>query len=224
MRVLVVEDQFKMRSLIADALRSANYAVDVAADGVDGLHQATEVDYDAVVLDLMLPIKTGLEVLQELRAAEIWVPVLVLTAKDAVADRVRGLDSGADDYLVKPFAMQELLSRLRVLIRRGAGARPTILRHGPLTLDPATREVLVNGDRVELSAREFAMLEFLLHRQGTVVSRTEVLDHVWDDRYEGVSNVVDVYVKYLRDKIDRRHGLELLHTVRGVGYRLGQRS
>jgi len=205
-RVLVVEDQPKLRSLLTRALRAETYAVDAVADGVEGLHQATEVDYDAVVLDIVLPGMDGLA---------------LLTARDQVSDRVRGLDAGADDYLTKPFALAELLSRLRALVRRASGERPAALTAGPVRLDPATHVVSVSAQPVHLSPREFAVLEYLLRRQGEVVSRTELLDHVWDGEYDGVSNVVDVYVKYLRDKIDRRHGLALVQTVRGVGYRIG---
>ncbi|NUR08782.1 MAG: response regulator transcription factor [Nocardioidaceae bacterium] len=221
MRVLVVEDHPKLRSLVTRALRSEGYAVDERGDGVEGLHMLTEVEYDAVVLDLMLPGMDGLQVLKEARVRDVWAPVLVLTARDSVPDRVQGLDAGADDYLVKPFAMAELLGRVRALVRRGGAVRPHRLEVGPLVLDPATRSTTVGDERVDLSPREFALLEYLMRRAGKVVSRTELLDHVWDDAYDGVSNVVDVYVKYLRDKIDRRHGLDLLHTVRGVGYRLG---
>jgi two-component system, OmpR family, response regulator len=220
MRVLVVEDQPKMRELLGRALHEAGYAVDTAADGPSALHQATEAEYDAIVLDVMLPGLDGFEVLSRLRDAERWTPVLMLTARDAVRDRVRGLDAGADDYLVKPFAFNELLSRLRAIIRRGRPARQVVLRCGPLVLDPATRIATVDGTEVSLSPREFALLEMLLDRAGGVVTRTEVLDHVWDSSYDGVSNVVDVYVRSLREKIDRRFGIQLIHTVRGAGYRV----
>jgi two-component system, OmpR family, response regulator len=220
MRVLVVEDQPKMQLLLCRGLQEGGYAVDAVSDGPSAVHQATEADYDAIVLDVMLPGLDGFEVLRRLREAERWTPVLMLTARDAVSDRVRGLDSGADDYLVKPFAFSELLSRLRAVIRRGRPARPVALRCGPLTLDPATRTTTVGGTDVSLSPREFALLEALLDRRGAVVTRTELLDRVWDSSYDGVSNVVDVYVRNLRDKIDRRFGVELIHTVRGAGYRI----
>lgn len=220
MRVLVVEDQPKMQALLRRGLQQGGYAVDVVADGPSALRRATEVGYDAIVLDVMLPGLDGFEVLGELRAAERWTPVLLLTARDAVADRVRGLDGGADDYLVKPFAFSELLSRLRAVIRRGRPARPVILRCGPLALDPATRTTTVGDAEVSLSPREFALLEMLLARDGAVVTRTEALDHVWDSGYDRVSNVVDVYVRSLREKIDRRFGVELIQTVRGAGYRV----
>ena len=220
MRLLVVEDQLKMRRLLCRALQEAGYAVDAVADGPSALHEATEADYDLILLDVMLPGMDGFEVLRRLRAAERWTPVLILTARDAVSDRVRGLDEGADDYLVKPFAFSELLSRVRAVIRRGRPVRPSTLTCGPLVLDPASRTTTVGGTDVSLSPREFAVLEMLLHRDGAVVTRTELLDHVWDSSYDGVSNVVDVYVRNLRDKIDRRFGVELIQTVRGAGYRV----
>jgi DNA-binding response OmpR family regulator len=220
MRVLVVEDQPKMRSLLRRGLEEGGYAVDAVTDGKSALHQATEAVYDAIVLDVMLPGMDGFEVLRRLREAERWTPVLMLTARDSVSDRVRGLDGGADDYLVKPFAFSELLSRVRAIMRRGRPPRPVVLRCGPLSLDPATRVATVGGTDVALSPREFALLEMLLDRDGAVVTRTELLDHVWDSSYDGVSNVVDVYVRNLRDKIDRRFGLRLIHTVRGAGYRV----
>ena len=220
MRVLVVEDQPKMQQLLCRGLQEGGYAVDAVADGPSALHQATETRYDAIVLDVMLPGLDGFEVLRRLREAERWTPVLMLTARDSVPDRVRGLDGGADDYLVKPFAFSELLSRLRAVIRRGRPARPVVLSCGPLTLDPATRTTAVGGIEVSLSPREFALLEALMDGQGAVVTRTELLDRVWDSSYDGVSNVVDVYVRNLRDKIDRRFGVQLIHTVRGAGYRV----
>jgi DNA-binding response OmpR family regulator len=220
MRVLVVEDQPKMRQLLCRGLQEGGYAVDAVTDGPSGLQQAMDSAYDTIVLDVMLPGLDGFEVLRRLRAAERWTPVLMLTARDAVNDRVRGLDEGADDYLVKPFAFSELISRVRALIRRGGPSRPAVLRCGPLVLDPATRTTCVAGTPVSLSPREFALLEMLLHRGGAVVTRTELLDSVWDSSYEGVSNVVDVYVRSLREKIDRRFGVQLIHTVRGAGYRV----
>jgi DNA-binding response OmpR family regulator len=209
-----------MQDLLRRGLQEGGYAVDTVSDGPSALHQATEAAYDAIVLDVMLPGLDGFEVLRRLRDAERWTPVLMLTARDAVGDRVRGLDGGADDYLVKPFAFSELLSRVRAVIRRGRPPRPAVLRCGPLTLDPATRSVTVDDVPVALSPREFAVLEMLLARDGGVVTRTELLDHVWDSSYDGVSNVVDVHVRSLRDKIDRPFGLQLIHTVRGAGYRV----
>jgi two-component system, OmpR family, response regulator len=224
MRVLVVEDQPKMLDLLCRGLREGGFAVDAVSDGPTALHQASECVYDTIVLDVMLPGLDGFEVLRRLREAERWTPVIMLTARDAVRDRVRGLDSGADDYLVKPFAFSELLSRVRAVIRRGRPVRPAVLRCGPLALDPATRRTTVGATDVALSPREFALLEALLDRGGAVVTRSELLDHVWDSSYDGVSNVVDVYVRSLREKIDRRFGVQLIHTVRGVGYRVTDAS
>ncbi|GAB3350549.1 response regulator transcription factor [Modestobacter lapidis] len=220
MRVLVVEDHDKMRDVLRRGLTEAGYAVDAVADGPAGLARATSTTYDAIVLDVMLPGLDGFEVCRTLRNRAVWTPVIMLTARDAVADRVRGLDHGADDYLVKPFAFTELLGRLRALLRRGRPPRPAVLQCGPLSLDPATRVVLCRGELVELSARELALLEFLLRNPDRVLSRTELVEHVWGHDYDGFSNVVDVYVKYLRDKIDRRFDVDLLQTVRGAGYRL----
>lgn len=221
MRVLVVEDQPKLRDLLSRVLTDGGYEVDAREDGVEALRTLMDVEYDAVVLDLMLPKLSGLDVLRAARARNVGVPVLVLTARDSVRDRVTGLDAGADDYLIKPFAMAELLGRIRALLRRGGQAPPSPLECGPLSLDPSTRGVTVDGAPVELSPREFALLEYLMMRAGKVVTRDELLDHVWGNAYEGGSNVVDVYIKYLRDKIDRRHHVQLLRTVRGAGYRLG---
>jgi two-component system OmpR family response regulator len=219
-RVLLVEDQTKLARAVRRGLQQEGYAVDVAATGDDGLHLATEVDYDAVVLDVMLPGLDGFEVCRRMRVQGRWAPVLMLTARDGVADRVTGLDVGADDYLVKPFAFRELLARLRALLRRGAGERPAVLTVGGLQLDPAAHTVSRDGRPVELSAREFALLEFFMRHPGEVVTRTQVLEHVWDFNYEGLSNVVDVYVGYLRRKLEQPSGRPLLRTVRGVGYAL----
>jgi len=219
-RVLLVEDQTKLARAVRRGLQQEGYAVDVAATGDDGLHLATEVDYDAVVLDVMLPGLDGFEVCRRMRVQGRWAPVLMLTARDGVADRVTGLDVGADDYLIKPFALRELLARLRALVRRGAGERPAVLTVGSLRLDPAAHTVSRDGQPVELSAREFALLEFFMRHPGEVVTRTQVLEHVWDFNYEGLSNVVDVYVGYLRRKLEQPFGRPLLRTVRGVGYAL----
>jgi two-component system OmpR family response regulator len=219
-RVLLVEDQTKLARAVRRGLQQEGYAVDVAATGDDGLHLAIEVDYDAVVLDVMLPGLDGFEVCRRMRVQGRWAPVLMLTARDGVADRVTGLDVGADDYLVKPFAFRELLARLRALLRRGAGERPAVLTVGGLQLDPAAHTVSRDGRPVELSAREFALLEFFMRHPGEVVTRTQVLEHVWDFNYEGLSNVVDVYVGYLRRKLEQPSGRPLLRTVRGVGYAL----
>ena len=220
MRVLVVEDEAKMASLIERALGREGYAVDIARDGAEALWAVDETDYDAIVLDAMIPAPDGFEVCRKIRAAGRWNPVLMLTARDGVEDRVRGLDAGADDYVVKPFSLAELLARLRALTRRKLGARPVELQVGDLTLDTAHHEVRRAGEAISLSPKEFALLELFMRRPGEVLSRTHILDHVWDFAYDGASNVVDVYVGYLRRKIDLPFGRSDLETVRGVGYRL----
>lgn len=220
MRVLVVEDEVKMAGLLKRGLEEEGYAVDMSGTGHDALWLASENPYDAVVLDIMLPDIDGFEVCRRLRAAGRWSPVLMLTARDAVPDRVSGLDAGADDYLTKPFSFAELLARLRALVRRGAAERPPFLAVGDLTLDPATRRVSRAGTPVELTAKEFALLEYFMRHPGEVLSRTRLIDHVWDFAYEGDSNVVDVYVRYLRGKVDRPFGSGSIETVRGAGYRL----
>jgi two-component system, OmpR family, response regulator len=219
-RVLVVEDEVKMAALLQRGLREEGYAVDVASEGSEALWLATENGYDAIVLDVMLPDLDGFEVCRKLREAGRWSPVLMLTARDGVPDRVAGLDAGADDYLTKPFSFAELLARLRALVRRGAPERPAVLRVGDLVLDPATRRVARDGSPVELTAREFALLEFFMRHPGEVLSRTRLIEHVWDFAFEGDSNVVDVYVRYLREKIDRPFARDSIETVRGAGYRL----
>jgi len=216
----VVEDEPKMASLIERALGREGYAVDLARDGAEALWAVDTTDYDAIVLDAMIPGPDGFEVCRRVRAASRWDPVLMLTARDGVADRVRGLDAGADDYLVKPFSLAELLARLRALTRRSLGARPVELRVGDLTLDTAHHEVRRGGEPVTLSPKEFALLELFMRRPGEVLTRTHILDHVWDFAYDGGSNVVDVYIGYLRRKIDLPFGRADLETIRGVGYRL----
>jgi two-component system, OmpR family, response regulator len=220
MRVLVVEDEAAMASVLNRGLSEEGFAVDVAADGVDGLWYATEYAYDAIVLDVGLPGRDGFTLLAELRQRESWVPVLFLTARDAVDDRVRGLDLGADDYLTKPFAFAELLARLRVLLRRGARPRPAVLQVGGLRLDPAERTVRRGDHAVVLTAKEFAVLECFMRHPGETLTRTQLIEHVWDAEFGNDSNVVDVYVASLRAKLDRPFGSHLLETVRGVGYRL----
>jgi two-component system OmpR family response regulator len=219
-RVLVVEDEEKLAALMARALRDAGLAVDAAHRGEDALWMAGATPYDAIVLDVGLPGIDGFEVCRRLRADGVWTPVLMLTARDAVPDRVAGLDGGADDYMTKPFAHAEVLARLRALVRRGAAERPTVLEADGLRLDPATRRVERGGTDISLSAREFAMLETFMRSRGDVLSRLQLLEHVWDDAYENRSNVVDVYVRYLREKIDLPFGTDSIETVRGVGYRL----
>lgn len=220
MRVLVVEDEVKLAGLLRRGLAEEGHAADVVHAGDDAVWMAEEEEYDAIVLDVMLPGLDGFEVCRRLRAAGVWTPVLMLTGRDAVEDRVAGLDAGADDYLVKPFSFTELLARLRALARRGQTERPAILEVGGLRLDPATRQAWRADVEVALSTREFALLEAFMRRPGQVLTREQLLDRVWDIEYERRSNVVDVYVRYLRDKIDRPFGVETLETVRGVGYRL----
>jgi two-component system, OmpR family, response regulator len=219
-RVLVVEDEPKMADLIRRGLSEEGLAVDVTGRGEDAVWMAAATEYDAVVLDVMLPGADGFEVCRRLRGDGVWAPILLLTARDAVEDRVEGLDSGADDYLVKPFSFAELLARLRALVRRGATERPAELQVGDLRLDPATRRAWRGSTEVSLSAKEFALLETFMRRPGRVLSRFELLEHAWDQAYENRSNVVDVYVRYLREKLDRPFGIDSIETVRGVGYRL----
>jgi two-component system, OmpR family, response regulator len=219
-RILVVEDELKMASLLRRGLHEEGHAVDLARTGDDALWMARATEYDAVVLDLMLPGIDGLEVCRRLRDGGVWAPVLMLTARDGVEDRVAGLDAGADDYLPKPFSFAELLARLRALVRRGASERPAVLEVGDLRLDPATHEVWRGDRRVELSAREFGLLETFMRRPGQVLTQLQLLEAAWDLGYEQRSNVVEVYVRYLREKIDRPFGVRSIETVRGVGYRL----
>jgi two-component system, OmpR family, response regulator len=219
-RLLVVEDEVKMASLIRRALEREGYAVDTAANGADALWLGLEFPYDAIVLDAMIPEPNGFDVCEQLRQEGRWMPVVMLTARDSIEDRVRGLDVGADDYLAKPFAFAELFARLRALLRRDPNERPTVLAAGDLSLDPATRMVSRGSGSIELSAREFSLLELLLRHKGEVVSRSSIIDHVWDFAYDGTSNVVDVYVRYLREKVDRPFGRAAIETVRGAGYRL----
>ena len=216
MRVLIVEDELRMASLIRRGLINEGLAADVTGNANEALWMAQAHDYDAVVLDVMLPEIDGFEVCRRLRSAAVWVPVLMLTARDSVDDRVAGLDSGADDYLVKPFAFAELLARLRALTRRGEGERPAVLAVGDLRLDPATREVWCGDTPIVLSSKEFALLEIFMRRPGQVISRLDLIEHAWDFAYENRSNVVDVYIRRLRRKI----GADAVETVRGAGYRL----
>jgi two-component system OmpR family response regulator len=208
-----------MGRLLRRGLTEEGHAADVARTGDDALWLAAATEYDAIVLDVMLPGRDGFEVCRELRERGVWAPVLMLTARDAVPDRIAGLDAGADDYLAKPFAFAELLARLRALARRGSAERPTVLEAGDLRLDPAARTVHRGGAPIALSAKEFALLETFMRRPGQVLSRYQLLEHAWDYAYENRSNVVDVYVRYLREKIDRPFGRDSIETVRGAGYR-----
>jgi two-component system OmpR family response regulator len=218
-RVLVVEDEIKMAGLIKRGLEREGYAVDVAGDGDEALWAAREQGYDAIILDAMIPGPDGFAVCRTLREEGQWAPVLMLTARDSVGDRVLGLDAGADDYLTKPFAFAELFARLRALTRRRLAERPAMLQAGDLLLDPATRSVHRGEQAVSLSSKEFALLEFLMRHPDEVLSRQTILEHVWDFAYDGVSNVVDVYIRYVREKVDRPFGCESIETVRGAGYR-----
>jgi two-component system OmpR family response regulator len=220
MRVLVVEDDVKMAALLRRGLLEEGLSPDVARSGDDALWMAAATEYDAIVLDVMLPGADGFEVCRRLREAGRWAPVLMLTARDDVQDRVTGLDAGADDYLTKPFSFAELLARLRALARRPALERPAIVEVGDLRLDPATRQVWRGDVEISLSAKEFSLLETFMRRTGEVLSRYQLLEHCWDYGYDNRSNVVDVYVRYLREKIDRPFGRTSLETVRGAGYRL----
>jgi two-component system OmpR family response regulator len=220
MRVLLIEDEPRMASLIRRSLTTVGLAADIAAHGEEGLWMAQAVDYDAIVLDVMLPGISGFDTCRRLRERGVWSPVLMLTARESVADRVEGLDSGADDYLIKPFALAELHARLRSLARRGRPERPAVLEVGDLRLDPARREVRRGDTEIDLSAKEFAVLETLMRRPGEVVTRLDVIDHAWDHAYESRSNVVEVYIRRLRDKVDRPFGRETIETMRGAGYRI----
>jgi DNA-binding response OmpR family regulator len=217
MRILVVEDDRKVASFIQTGLRQDGHAVDVLHEGAAAAAEAAVVDYDAVVLDLMLPDESGFQVLRDLRAAKPFLPVLILTAKDGVGDRVAGLDAGADDYMVKPFALAELSARLRALLRRGA-PRENVLRVADLELDTIRRAVRRAGRTIELKPKEYALLEFLMRNGGRPVTRSTIVEHVWDIHFDSVSNVVEVHVNALRNKIDRGFDRALIHTIRGVGY------
>jgi DNA-binding response OmpR family regulator len=225
MKILIIEDEIKLSNILLQGLKEEGMAVDVARDGVAGLAAAAQAPYDALILDVMLPKKSGFQVLQELRATGDKTPVLMLTARSGVEDRVRGLDLGADDYLPKPFAFRELLARLRAITRRPQVEPLTTLRLADLELHPQKREVRRAGQSIELTSREFALLEFLMRHQETVVTRAMILDQVWDAGYDfdGGSNVVEVYINYLRRKIDQPFAGKLIHTVRGTGYILGER-
>jgi two-component system OmpR family response regulator len=221
MRVLVVDDEVKLANLLQRRLQREGVGVDVAASGEAALERAGATRYDAIVLDLMLPGVDGFETCRRLRAEGVWSPTLMLTARNDVEDRIRGLDSGADDYMIKPFSLEELLARLRALTRRGAQPRPTVLEVGDLRLDPASRRTWRGEVELSLTSREFSLLETLMRSPDQVIGRFDLLEHVWDQSYENRSNVIEVYIGYLRDKIDRPFGRHSLETVRGAGYRLG---
>jgi two-component system OmpR family response regulator len=220
MRILVVEDEAKMARLLRRGLEDGGAAVDVAGSGEDALDRAGVTSYDAIVLDVMLPGIDGFETCRRLRSQDVWAPVLMLTARGAIADRVAGLDGGADDYLTKPFSIAELRARLRAVIRRGRSERPAVLEVSDLRLDPATLEAWRGETPIELSQKEFALLEMFLRHPGQVLSRFQLVENAWPYDYENRSNIVDVYIRNLREKIDRPFGIRSLETVRGAGYRL----
>ena len=220
MRVLVVEDEKRLAAGLKKGLEAEGFATDVALNGTDGLWMAAENAYDAIVLDILLPGMNGYKVCASLRERGVWTPILMLTAKDGEFDEAEALDTGADDYVTKPFSFVVLVARLRALIRRGAGERPAVLGTGDLRFDPGARQVWRGEVEVDLTAREAALLEFLLRRKGLVVSKREIIDHVWDYAFEGDPNIVEVYIAHLRNKLDRPFGRATLETVRGAGYRL----
>ena len=218
MRILLVEDEAKVGSFIRKALEEESYAVDLCTDGIQAVQLARAGDYDLVILDLMLPGLSGLAVLTQLRSARVKTPVLILTARSRVDEKVKGLDAGADDYLTKPFAIEELLARVRVLIRRGGGEATGILQLDDLVLNPVTREVSRAGQRIDLTSKEYALLEYFMRNAGRVLTRAMIAEHVWNLDFDTFTNVIDVYVNYLRNKIDRGHARRLIHTIRGSGY------
>jgi two-component system copper resistance phosphate regulon response regulator CusR len=219
MRILVVEDEKRIADFLARGLESAGYAVDTAADGGSGLELVHQTDYDLIVLDLMLPDMDGLKVLEKIRNRKVSPPVLILSARGGVDDRVKGLEVGADDYLTKPFAFVELLARVRAMLRRGQPT-PERLQVGDLSLDCIRRKVTRSGEQIELAPKEFSILEYLMRNKGRPLSRTMIVEHVWDMDYDGLTNIVDVYIRHLRSKIDDRFPQKLIHTVRGIGYML----
>ena len=223
MRILVIEDETKVGCFIRRALEEESYAVDLCEDGAKGLQMALDTDYDLLIVDLMLPSLPGLEVLKGVRQARIQTPILILTAQSQVDQRVKGLDAGADDYLTKPFAIDELLARIRALLRRGSTESPGVLQIDDLALNPATREVIRGGQRIDLTLKEYALLEYLMRHTGRVLTRPMISEHVWNqdfDTFTNFTNVIDVYVNYLRNKIDRGRSKKLIHTIRGSGYML----
>jgi len=224
MRLLLIEDEKKVAEFVARGLKAERFAVDVAYDGQSGLNMATNCNYDLIVLDLMLPVLSGAEVLKRIRRQNTSVPVLILTARDAMTEKVEHFEAGADDYLTKPFAFAELLVRTKALLRRGAVNRASVLRVADLELDRLTQQVRRAGKRILLTSKEYSLLEYLLANAGRVLSRTMIIEHVWDESFEGLTNIVDVYVRHLRSKVDDLHSVKLIRTVRGVGYTLSDET
>jgi len=224
MRILLVEDEEKVSRFVVRGLTAESFAVDAAFDGQTGLELATTYNYDLIVLDLMLPGLNGTEVLRRIRLKDHRVPILMLTARDAVADKVEHLEAGADDYLTKPFAFAELMARIKALLRRGSVDRPNVLRVAELEVDRLTQQVRRASRRIELTAKEYALLEYLMANAGRVLSRTMIIDHVWDQSFDGATNIVDVYVRHLRSKVDDGHNKKLIRTVRGVGYKISDEA
>src|SRR5262252_2511403 len=224
MRVLFVEDEVKVSRFVVVGLVAEGLAVDAAGDGTNGLELATTYDYDLIILDLMLPGLSGTEVLRRIRANNHRVPILMLTARDAIADKVEHFEAGADDYLTKPFAFAELMARVKALLRRGSVERPSVLRVADLDLDRLSQQVKRSSRRIELTAKEYALLEYLMANAGRVLSRTMIVDHVWDQSFDGATNIVDVYVRHLRTKVDDGYDKKLIRTVRGVGYKISDEA
>ena len=224
MRILLVEDEKKVADIIARGLKAERYAVDVFHDGQSGWESANTYNYDLMILDLMLPGLTGTEILQKVRLKNARVPILILTARDGMADKIKNFESGADDYLTKPFACAELLLRVKALLRRGPISRSSVLRVGDLEIDRLSQNVKRAGKKIELTSKEYSLLEYLATQPGRVFSRTMIIEHVWDQSFQGLTNIVDVYVRHLREKLDDAHPVKLLCTVRGVGYSLSDGS
>ena len=218
MRVLVIEDEKQLLKIIGERLKEEGYATDLVRDGIEGLHFAESLDYDCIILDIMLPSMDGFSVLRKLRARKINTPILILTAKDTIKDKVSGLNLGADDYITKPFSFEELIARVRAMLRRKSGEKETVLFISDLTLDLITREVSRGNHLIELTSKEFAILEYLLRNKGKVLTKSQIANHVWNYEFEYKSNIVEVYVRYLRKKLEDNFENKLIHTVSGVGY------
>ena len=218
MKILVIEDEKKVANFLQKGLKEEQYVVDVAYDGLDGEDLATTNDYDLILLDIMLPGKDGIEILKTLRQRQINIPVIMLTAKEMVEDKLKGFNAGCDDYISKPFSFEELLVRIRAVLRRGSGVLSNVLSFADLSLDLISHKVLRDGREIELTAKEYTLLEYLVRNPNRVLTRTMIAEHVWDYNYDSFTNVIDVYINYLRNKVDRGFATKLIHTVRGVGY------